>query len=122
MNKQSLKTETPKIISLTDSFKAMWRLTTSRRFMYLIPQLLWTGVSIAYYSGNLVEMMSQTLHGDSNYQFKWSMLAMVGFGVGEVLGGFFIGFIVDKYGSKVAILCNLLIILIMAGVTIAFIH
>jgi hypothetical protein len=50
------------------------------------------------------------------------MLAMVGFGVGEVTGGFFIGFIVDKYGSKVAILCNLLIILVMTGVTLAFIH
>jgi len=26
--------------------------------MYLIPQLAWSGISIAYYSGNLVEMMS----------------------------------------------------------------
>jgi predicted MFS family arabinose efflux permease len=50
------------------------------------------------------------------------MLAMVGFGVGEVTGGFFIGFIVDKYGSKTAILCNLITILIMTGVTLAFIN
>ncbi len=49
------------------------------------------------------------------------MLAMVGFGFGEIFGGFFIGFIVDRYGSKIAILWNLLIILLMLGVTIAFI-
>jgi hypothetical protein len=48
----------PKVITLSGSFKAMWKLTCDRRFMYLIPQLLWTGISIAYYSGNLVEMMS----------------------------------------------------------------
>jgi len=50
------------------------------------------------------------------------MLAMVGFGVGEILGGFFIGWIVDKLGTRAAILCNLGIILAMFGVTAAFIE
>ena len=50
------------------------------------------------------------------------MLAMVGFGFGEIFGGFFIGYIVDRFGSKVAILFNLLIIIVMFGFTIAFIH
>jgi predicted MFS family arabinose efflux permease len=49
------------------------------------------------------------------------MLAMVGFGVGEVLGCFFIGFIVDKFGSKAASVCMLIIILTLAAFTIAFI-
>lgn len=49
------------------------------------------------------------------------MLAMVGFGFGEILGCFFIGFIVDKFGSKVAAFCNVIIIIIMTIVTIAFI-
>jgi MFS family permease len=66
--------------------------------------------------------MSKTLGGDSNYQFKWSMLAMVGFGLGEVLGGFLIGWIVDRFGTKVAVLTNLVTILIMFGVTSAFIE
>lgn len=66
--------------------------------------------------------MSGAMHNDDkNYQFKWSMLAMVGFGFGEIFGGFFIGWVVDKYGSKVAILCNLVIILIMSGFTLGFI-
>jgi len=50
------------------------------------------------------------------------MLAMVLFGVGEILGCFFIGFIVDRKGSKVATLFNLGIILIMGLTTIAFIE
>ena len=47
---------------------------------------------------------------------------MVGFGFGEIFGGFFIGWIVDKWGTKVAILCNLVIVLAMFGVTAAFIE
>lgn len=49
------------------------------------------------------------------------MLAMVLFGVGEILGCFYIGFIVDRYGSKAAIFHNLAIMLIMGGITMAFI-
>jgi predicted MFS family arabinose efflux permease len=67
-------------------------------------------------------MMTGAIGGtDTKYQFKWSMLAMVGFGLGEIFGGFFIGFIVDKFGSKVAILCNTMIILAMFAVTFGFI-
>lgn len=88
----------------------------------MMPQLAWTGISIAYYSGNLVEMMTGAIGGDDDgYQFKWSMLAMVGFGFGEIFGGFLIGFIVDRWGSKFAIAVNVLIIIIMTGITIAFI-
>ncbi len=58
---------------------------------------------------------------DDQAQFKWSMLAMVLFGVGEILGCFYIGFIVDRYGSKAAIFHNLVIILLMGGITFAFI-
>jgi len=70
-------------------------------------------------------MMSDALEEegkDDPEQFKQSMLAMVLFGVGEILGCFFIGFIVDRKGSKVATLFNLVIILIMGLVTIAFIE
>jgi len=50
------------------------------------------------------------------------MLAMVLFGAGEVLGCFFIGFFVDKFGSKFAVIVNVLIILAMSGVTFGFIY
>ena len=102
----------------------MWRFFANKRLLMLAPQLFWTRVNIAYYSGNLVEMMSDALKQegkDDPQQFKLSMLAMVLFGVGEILGCFYIGFIVDRYGSKVATVHNLVIILIMGGLTFAFI-
>ena len=49
------------------------------------------------------------------------MLAMVCFGFGEIIGCFFIGWIVDKYGSKLAVVCNLFIMLSMGAFTVAFI-
>lgn len=50
-----------------------------------------------------------------------SMLAMVGFGVSEIFGCFFIGMIVDKLGSRVATIFNVISILLMTGVTMAFV-
>ena len=48
------------------------------------------------------------------------MIAMVAFGFGEILGCLFIGWIVDRFGSKLASLANLGIIVIMNGVTLGF--
>lgn len=40
---------------------SMWSLFMKPRFLMLIPQCAWTGVSIAFFSGNLVEMMAKSL-------------------------------------------------------------
>jgi hypothetical protein len=53
---------------------------------------MWTGISIAAYAGLLVPIMSRTIPGDDDSEkFKQSMLAMVAFGVGEMVGGLFVG-------------------------------
>jgi predicted MFS family arabinose efflux permease len=49
------------------------------------------------------------------------MLAMVVFGVGEVMGCFFIGQVIDRFGSKNATLVIIALLVIMAGLTLAFI-
>ena len=54
-------------------------------------------------------------------KFKYSMFAMSLLGIGEVIGCFVIGYVVDKYGSKKAILCNIVLIVMMMSSTIAFI-
>ena len=46
---------------------------------------------------------------------------MIAFGVGEVLGCFFIGFVVDKFGSKNGATVNVGIIAVMTGITLWFI-
>jgi len=66
-------------------------------------------------------MMQESIHEQPKIKFKWSMLAMVLFGIGEIIGCFFIGTIVDKLGSKVAQICNIVLILLMTGFTIAFV-
>ena len=52
----------------------------------------------------------------------WALLAMVLFGVGEILGAFFIGFFIDRIGSKLSTFINLGIIAIMGGVSLGYIY
>lgn len=96
---------------------------TSKRMRLMLPEIAWSGVSIAYYAGMLVFMMTKTLEPvekDTQVQYKKAMLAMVAFGFGEILGGPFMGYVVDKYSSKVGSLINVGVIIIMTAVTYAF--
>jgi MFS family permease len=54
-------------------------------------------------------------------QFFYSMLAMIWFGIGEVIGCVYIGQIIDRFGSKIASLHICAIILIMGALTIVYI-
>ncbi len=47
---------------------------------------------------------------------------MVAFGFGEVIGGLFLGFFIDRFGSKKASITNIIIILIMISVTIVCVN
>ena len=68
--------------TITQGVLKLVTLLFNRRFMWILPQTVWTGVSIAYFSGNLVEMLQDSIDGDDQYQFQWSMIAMVFFGFG----------------------------------------
>lgn len=46
---------------------------------------------------------------------------MIAFGVGEILGCFFIGFVVDKFGSRKASLVNVGICAIMTLLTLIYV-
>ena len=48
------------------------------------------------------------------------MLAMIAFGVGEVLGCFFIGYFVDRFGSKVASVVNIILVILMTFSTLGY--
>lgn len=102
-------------------FASIWRMASNNRMLWFLPQLLWTGVSIAYYSGILVTVISDSVVGPESEQQYKSVLAMIAFGCGEVLGCFFIGFIIDKLGSKRSSFFILGIIIIMTVVSVIFI-
>ena len=56
-----------------------------------------------------------------HYKYKISMLCMVSFGVGEVLGCFFIGYFIDKIGSRISSIINVVLVIVMGAVTIMFV-
>ena len=94
----------------------------------LLPQIAWTGMSAAYYSGILTDIVAMSVKPEpgedtkefqADQQFKATM-AMVAFGVGEVLGCFFIGWVVDRFGSRNAAWTNVTICLIMTALTLVF--
>ena len=62
----------------------------SKRMRKLLPQLFWTGISIAFYSSALTPMITDTIQ-ESGKKLEKSMIAMVIFGIGEVAGGVIIG-------------------------------
>jgi len=102
-------------LSLQQSCLAMARLTVDSRFRLLVPQLLWTGVSISYFSGLLLTLLTL-----STPSLRDALLAHAAFGLGEILGGLLIGFVVDKLGSKRAILLNLSLLLSTFGLTTGY--
>ena len=45
---------------------------------------------------------------------------MLVFGIGEVLGSFFIGQVIDSQGSRLVCLVNVVVVVVMTFVTLAF--
>lgn len=48
------------------------------------------------------------------------MMTMVAFGVGEIIGSFIVGAIIDKYGSKTTSIYNVIMAFLSAVITIVF--
>lgn len=72
--------------------QAIFKLLCSKKMMLLLPQVFWTGISLAVYTGLLVPIITDTIPGDDDQdKFMKSMFAMVALGVGEMVGGLFIG-------------------------------
>ena len=49
-----------------DEIMSLTRLACSKRMRRFIPQLAWTGVSIAFYSGALTPMLTDAIKSVSN--------------------------------------------------------
>lgn len=94
----------------------------SPRMRLFLLQQFWTGVSIAYYSGTLTPLISDTMEGVSNStKLERSMNAMVVFGLGEVVGGLITGQIIDFKGSKFVAAFNVVVMAVTMGITLLFI-
>ena len=102
----------------------------SKRFLPCIPEIAWTGISIAIYTGLLVPIISDSYTVDvsnpnseesGKKEFENSMLAMVALGVGEIVGSITMGIIVDHIGAKKSSFFNMFFIALATVVAVIYI-
>lgn len=85
------------------------------RMLMMIPQIFFTGVSIAFYTGLFVTFIFKTMEEeklDENELFGKSMNVMSLIGIGALLGTLGIGYIHDKLGSRASCTVNLVLMII----------
>jgi predicted MFS family arabinose efflux permease len=67
---------------------------------------------LAVYTGQLVPIIYDTLGDDVSDadKFQKSLMCMVALGFGEMIGGLFLGYIIDRWGNRKAAYCNMVMI------------
>ena len=113
-------------MSFRDTFRNVIKVLGTPKMLRLVPQCLWTAISLSYMSGILVLEISCAIDNfgcgtlDPSGTNEKAMLAMVALGVGEMLGGQLIGQIIDFKGSKAACVANALLMVILTASTLTF--
>jgi uncharacterized membrane protein len=87
--------------------------------MYVLPLIIWSGLSMAFFAGVFIPLMTRTMkdsmdiNPDLDTDDKRSVAALFTFillGVGEILGGImFVGPIRDKFGNRVAYIVQMIL-------------
>ena len=98
--------------------------------MLLNPMMAFTGINIAI-QGLIVPIVVYVINSDpvyavqdlsDNAKLKTGLHVMIVFGVGELIGAIGQGQMIDKLGSKLSILINLLIMIVTVVITCLTIH
>jgi fucose permease len=88
----------------------------------MIPQILWTGISISYWSGLFSPIMTFEIQNQENIsdtqQLSKCLFALIWLGVGEAISGLLMGTIIDCVGSKNACLANILMLIMTIIISI----
>jgi MFS family permease len=95
----------------------------SHKMLYVLPQIIWSGISLSIYTGLLVPIIMQTIPADEaeNTKLMKSIFAMTFLGVGEVFGSLLVGQIIDKLGSRVTVTGTISLIVIQSVVALKYI-
>ena len=81
---------------------------------WLLPQIFWTGISIAYWSGLVTIIIVRTIPDeDSSQQLIQSLLALSVLGAGEMVGSLAMAQIVDKISNKAGVLTNVICVFVV---------
>lgn len=85
----------------------------SRRMLVFLPQIFWTGISLAIYSGLLVPMITYNMvFEDLDTQMIKVMYAMITLGFGEICGALLIGQVIDKISQRFASITIMMVVVI----------
>lgn len=98
--------------------------------LYIVPEIVWAGITLAVYAGLLVPMISNTIPPPSegstddyeNMKLMKSMYAMMSIGVGEIVGSLAIGRMIDKAGNKLTSILTLVLIVLQTVLILLFLH
>ncbi|CDW81861.1 major facilitator superfamily protein [Stylonychia lemnae] len=90
--------------------KETYEMIISKKLLYVIPMIIYSGISLAIGFGIFVQFLVQTMESSNTYsnkesdQLKYAMLGMMVYGIGQVSGGIIQGLIIDKKGYKVSVI------------------
>ena len=101
--------------------KLTLQLTVDKRMLFLAPEILWSGMSLAIFTGLLVLTISESVKGNENDKMMKSMLAMVSLGFGEIVGSLSIGQVIDRAGNKLTSVITLILIIVQTVFTLSFV-
>ena len=91
--------------------KLTFQLMHSKRMRWILPQIFWTGISLAYWSGLGAIIIARTIPDKSSSdQLIASLLALSVLGVGEVLGSLLMSQIVDRISNKAGVVSNVFLL------------
>ena len=101
-------------LSFKEDVQATFRLLVSKRMAFMIPQIIWSGVSIAYWSGLLspINALSlRTMHPGIKEKkvLSESLYAMMFLGIGQAISGLIMGIIIDIFNSRRACIANVFV-------------
>jgi predicted MFS family arabinose efflux permease len=93
------------------------------RYAKFLPLIVWSGISLAIYQSSMIPLMTLGMDKtsqDEQAQLKKCNIAMIGLGLGEAVGGYFNGFLHDKYGSRKAVIFNLIELVIAVALLMLY--
>ena len=101
------------------------KLIFTKKMMLINLLLIFSGISIAFWSGMLTPIMVLQLENNpdnidmkDNVKTSYALFAMSCFGLGDVIGGVIQGVVIDRCGMRAANFTVMIVIVVMTIVTV----
>ena len=86
----------------------------SPRTLRFLPQIMWTGISLAYITGMISLIIARTIpDADNDKQLELSLYGLSVIGIGEMIGSIIMSQIIDRISNRAAVIVNMCIIAIL---------